>query len=244
MNTIGTHGFGDQGPLNDAFGNLIQQGGFEPDEIRALRRVTHAATDEQGRRYVEVDQGTTTNDLTWSSGMFSGEPMRVYRLVDDAGKPLPFVKNRQGDEEIDTTDAESIINNVMKGDLMKVDINSPQVDFKLPLSEREKKREKRDFAETQVPQVGAYAKKDGDRWTVLVVNRSLDQTAEVQVQLPVKQASKVTKHWLTGDAKDTNRDALNVKWEQSELPANALASGKLTIELEPSGFHCYEFHGK
>jgi len=111
-------------------------------------------------------------------------------------------------------------NQFASGDLMKVEeTNLPTIDW-------EKKK---------YPAVGAYAMRDGKRWSVFVVSRSVSQSYPVTLNLPFQTAGKITLHTLAGDPRDTNIDESKITIQSKDLPANALKNGKLTINPMPPG---------
>ncbi|NUP98872.1 MAG: hypothetical protein HUU35_03335, partial [Armatimonadetes bacterium] len=97
----------------------------------------------------------------------------------------------------------------------------------------------------EYPLVGAYAFRDGARWTVFVVSRKLDGqhdgvdfgdgTTPVTLRLPFTTARAVTLHKLAADPRLTNREALNVKLERLDLPASSLRDGTLRIDATTGG---------
>jgi len=96
-----------------------------------------------------------------------------------------------------------------------------------------------------LPLVGAYAMRDGGRWSVFVVSRKLDGKHDgvdfgdgytpVTVRLPAAKAARITLHKLTGDPRLTNRDKMNIAIQEQEVPAGALAGGVLTVNDQTGG---------
>ena len=82
FHAIGTQGFAAQGPVVWGANNLIKNGGCEPQEKRALRRITKIGEDSAGT-YFQFDQDGTSNYLQWGSGKFSGTSFRAYRFHKD-----------------------------------------------------------------------------------------------------------------------------------------------------------------
>ncbi len=95
------------------------------------------------------------------------------------------------------------------------------------------------------PLAGAYAMRDGTRWTVFVVSRRLDGNHDgqdfgdgctpVTLALPFGKAGRITLHTLTGDPRQTNRDALNVTLQSRDLPVSAPRNGTLAIDEQSGG---------
>jgi hypothetical protein len=96
-----------------------------------------------------------------------------------------------------------------------------------------------------VPLVGAYAMRDGARWSVFVVSRKLDGkhdgqdfgdgTTPVTLHLPFARAGKVTLHKLTGDPRLTNREKMNIDIQSEEIPAAAVTGGVFTVTEKTGG---------
>ena len=95
------------------------------------------------------------------------------------------------------------------------------------------------------PLVGAYALRDGDRWSVIVLSRKLDGQHDghdygdgqtpVTLRLPFRTAGKITVHKLTGDPRASNREKLTIQPQSEEIPAAALADGMLVINARTGG---------
>lgn len=92
-----------------------------------------------------------------------------------------------------------------------------------------------------IPLAGAYAFRDGERWSLVLLSRSLGETIPVTLQLPFARARSITRHTLAGDPRDTNREAMRVDLESAQVPAGALENGRLTLEggLPPGGIFLY-----
>ena len=95
------------------------------------------------------------------------------------------------------------------------------------------------------PLAGAYAMRDGDRWSVFVVSRKLDGnhnghdfgdgTTPVTLRLPFASAGKITLHKLTGDPRQSNREKLTIAPQSQDIPATALAGGTFVIDARTGG---------
>ena len=100
---IGCNEFGDPGGTAFSAGNLIPDSGFEPMSIRRRWRARSAGV-EEGHPWVEVDGGGLTDwDLT-TSGYLNDADVRIYRIVDAQGQPLP---QNSGTTYIDLANAAS-----------------------------------------------------------------------------------------------------------------------------------------
>ncbi len=86
---LGANEFGDPGGTQFSAGNLIPDSGFEPLSMRRRVRVSRTGT-ENGYPWFEFDEsgGITGWDLT-TTGLYNGASVRIYRIVDAAGHPLP-----------------------------------------------------------------------------------------------------------------------------------------------------------
>jgi len=95
------------------------------------------------------------------------------------------------------------------------------------------------------PLVGAYALRDGRRWSVFVVSRKLDGTHDgadygdgstpVTLRLPFASAERITLHALTGDPRASNREALKIEPQTRQVPADRLAGGTFRIDAGTGG---------
>lgn len=143
--------------------------------------------------------------------------------------------------------AMTLRNRYAGGDLMQVEEND------VPTLQRGK---------DTLPLVGGYALRDGNRWAVFTVSRKLDGqhdgqdfgdgTTPVTLRLPFASAQKITLHALTGDPRQTNREAMNLQLQSRDIPTSALRDGVLTINevtggksggLPPGSILLYVFEG-
>lgn len=87
---LGANEFGDPGGTAFSAGNLISDSGFEPISLRRRVRIVRTGT-ENGYPWFEfVESGGITNWELTTSGVFNGASVRLYRLVDSQGQPLPI----------------------------------------------------------------------------------------------------------------------------------------------------------
>lgn len=120
------------------------------------------------------------------------------------------------------------------GDLMKVEERS------VPTFERAGGKQSEIY-----PLAGAYALRDGTRWTVILVSRKLDGRHDgtdfgdghtpVTLQLPFRNATKVALHTLTGDPRHSNRERLTIVPQSKELPADTVIGGMFTVDARTGG---------
>lgn len=85
-----------------------------------------------------------------------------------------------------------------------------------------------------IPMVHAHAFGGAGRYAVALANLHLTEAQPVEVQLPVDRASRIAWHYLKGDPRHTNLDALNVTLETDVLPADRLQNGRISLTL-PAG---------
>ncbi len=99
---IGANEFGDPGGTAFSAGNLIPDSGFEPISMRKRLRVARTGV-ESGRVWFEVDGngGMSRWELT-GMGLMNGAAVRIYRIVDSNGQPLP---QNASDNYLDLTGA-------------------------------------------------------------------------------------------------------------------------------------------
>ena len=86
---IGCNEFGDPGGTRFSGGNLIPDGGFEPLSGRHRVRVRESGT-ENGYTWITVgDQEGMAGWDSLATGFMNGASVRIYRVVDAVGNPLP-----------------------------------------------------------------------------------------------------------------------------------------------------------
>ncbi len=137
--------------------------------------------------------------------------------------------------------AMSMINRVMKGDMLTVETESTP-EFPIEVITRKAKGKRKAQTETKnIPVLGAYAKRNEGTLSVIVLNRSLEKTQNAALVLPVDSVSRITRHFLSGGPKDLNFKSMAVDWKQEDVPAEKFSEGTLKIEVEPGGFYIYEF---
>lgn len=103
-----------------------------------------------------------------------------------------------------------------------------------------------DFRGKRYDSVSSYAMKDGQRWTVFVLSRSINKTISVALELPFKQAQKITKYRLKGKPAANNRTSLEVPLEELSVDTKQLSSGRMMVEegkLKPATIIAYVFEG-
>ena len=92
-----------------------------------------------------------------------------------------------------------------------------------------------------IPLVGAYAMRDGRRWSVFLLSRTLDGSVPVTVRLPFDRVKSITLHTLAGDPRDTHLEASRIELQTRELAASVADGGTLTVEggLPPGCIYLY-----
>ncbi|CAM3102124.1 hypothetical protein [Rariglobus hedericola] len=113
--------------------------------------------------------------------------------------------------------AMTLRNRFASGALMKVET------VQLPTIEHTEGKE----TTAQIPLVGVYAMRDGDRWSVFVLSRKIDGQAHgidfgdgysaVSLKLPFKSAAKISLHKLAGNPRANNITSEEVKIESLSL---------------------------
>ena len=83
----------------------------------------------------------------------------------------------------------------------------------------------------QVDTIQAHSFGDGSVVVVAISNLSLDQAQPVEIDLPFKQTSSITRHTLKGDPRDTNMDDLKVELTSRKLSADQLKNGQFRTEI-------------
>ena len=98
---LGANDWGGCGAVQWAANNFVHNAGNEPVYWRNLHRVK-----ECGPNWFEIDGPGTSWWQLWNNGFLSGANLRIYRIVDKAGKPLPL--NGQGDY-LDLANADHVV---------------------------------------------------------------------------------------------------------------------------------------
>jgi len=118
------------------------------------------------------------------------------------------------------------------------------------------------LGEASYPLVGAYAFREGDRWSVFVLSRKLDGhhdgadfgdgSTPVTLSLPFASAQRITLHRLAGDPRDNNRSEMRIAPESVDVPGAALRAGEFQVDpqtggaaggMPPGSIYCYVFEG-
>ncbi len=100
---IGTNGFGDPGAFEFSAGNLIYESGFEPISSRRRVRVSDTGVENGIRWFTYTQDGGMTNWDLMTTGTYNGANVRIYRIVDTQGNPLP--QTAGDDPYLDLTNA-------------------------------------------------------------------------------------------------------------------------------------------
>ena len=145
----------------------------------------------------------------------------------------------------------TLYNNHAQGDFLVVQPRSLPVDR----LDGTKTRKAMDAA----PLTGVYATRNGDRYSVFVLSRKLDNFpyagddgfTPVTLRLPFKSARSITLYKMTGDPRATNLDAENVKIQAQAIPVKDFspdfalnaARGADDRGLPPGATFLYVFEG-
>ena len=95
------------------------------------------------------------------------------------------------------------------------------------------------------PLAGAYAMHDGGQWSVFVVSRKLDGEHDghdygngytpVTLNLPFDTAETITLHTLSGDPRQSNRDAMNIDIASQSIAPASLTNGTFVVNENTGG---------
>lgn len=129
-------------------------------------------------------------------------------------------------------------NRAMAGDLLAVQVeDNPTINVDVPEGRgRGAKLVKKD-----IDLIGAYAMGDKNQLSVALLNRSLTETHEVALHLPVKTPKSIEHWWLTGDPRDTNLDAYKVELKNEKMDTARLQDGRMSVTLPPGSTTVYVF---
>ena len=95
---LGANSWGRCGAVEWAANNFVHNSGNEPVNWRRMHRVTQC-----GENWFEIEVGTSWFDL-YGNGFLSGAGVRIYRLVNKDGKPLPLTPGTPGYIDISKAD--------------------------------------------------------------------------------------------------------------------------------------------
>ena len=89
----------------------------------------------------------------------------------------------------------------------------------------------------EIPLIGIYGMRDGNRWSIFIVSRKLNANVQgqdmgdgynkVSIQLPFKSASGITLHKLTGDPRWTNLEEQKINIDSAPINPRQLPSSGL-----------------
>ncbi len=160
-------------------------------------------------------------------------------------------EERRGGQAYPSWSALTLYNNHGRGDFLVVQPSS------IPSDKLEKTKTRAEAA--AAPLTGVYATRDGDRYTVFVLSRKLDNFpyagddgyTPVTLHLPFQSAKKITLYKMSGDPRAANLDAENVKIQTEEIPAKEFsptfvldkARGADARGLPPAATFLYVFEG-
>jgi hypothetical protein len=111
--------------------------------------------------------------------------------------------------------------------------DSPVAKAELPRSGNEIKRNRPPKIK-EIPLVQAHATGDAGYLAVAAINLDLNNARPVTINLPLKNASRIVRHYLKGDPRDTNLDELKVTLAEEKLAPSKLANGVFKTQL-PAG---------
>jgi len=95
------------------------------------------------------------------------------------------------------------------------------------------------------PLVGAYALRDGKRWSLILLSRKVegrhdvvdlgDGYTPVTLHVPFLEASSIMLHTLAGDPRVSNRNEMNIKPESKTIDASTLSHGTFVVNERTGG---------
>ena len=98
---------------------------------------------------------------------------------------------------------------------------------------------------TNIPLIGGYSFRDGNKYGVFVLSRKLNGTiletnfgkgtTKTAIKLPFTNAKKITLLKLTGNPRATNIDAYNIKLKTQNIPVSTLEDQQLVIDPSTGG---------
>lgn len=122
-------------------------------------------------------------------------------------------------------------NREMRGDMVKVDLKGiPKINVGILQGQSGKRK----VVGTDFPVIGAYAMRDGTRYSVAVFSRQLKGDVKAEIKVPFAQARKVVRYSLSGNPQDTNLKKLKVDLIEAELDATKVVDGVLSVTV-PAG---------
>jgi hypothetical protein len=93
-----------------------------------------------------------------------------------------------------------------------------------------------DRLQKNLPLVGCSVFRDGNKWSVFVLNRKLGGVCRGVEQgsgnIPFKKTGRISRHKLTGTPRDGNRESMNLEIQSAEIPDTALAAADGTLRVD------------
>ena len=235
-----------------AAGTKFQIGTYEAGPgYAAPNTISHEQEETESQVQKSLAAGTATLDC-FLDGAQQGFKLQNY-FTFSRGRHYwsSHADARRGGQAYPSWKALTLYNNHAQGDFLVVQPVSAPAD-KL---EKTKTRNEVEAA----PLTGVYATRDGDRYSVFVLSRKLDNYpypgddgyTPVTLNLPFKSAKKITLYKMAGDPRAANLDAENVKIEKQEIPAKEFsptftlnaARGADARGLPPAATYLYVFEG-
>ncbi len=115
-------------------------------------------------------------------------------------------------------------------DMLKVDVQGAPT---LEAEPKSRGRRTQDRGRLEVPAITAHAFGDGRRFAVALANLHLSEPQTVEIRVPVAAAARIEWHYLAGDPRQTNLEALNITLQSRTLDAGLLRDGRLEQTLPP-----------
>lgn len=107
-------------------------------------------------------------------------------------------------------------------------------------------RPEEDIDVRHIPLLQPYAFRDGDRYALLLLSRSLTQAITANLDLPFDFAAPITRHRLVGDPRANNLFDEHIRESAPEvLPAEVIPTGdgrsRFEVTVEPGSIHALVF---
>lgn len=198
-------------------------------------------------------------DATLKAVSLGFQSLHYFTFAPQIGAWGSHTEERFGGHAYPFFKALTLYNRYGTGQLLGVELKqTPRWDFPAYKTLDNTTEVKRD-ALPQAPLVSVYASAAGDRVSVFLISRKLDDFpitgddgfTPATIQLPFAQAKKITLHKLVGDPRVDDRFTENTKVETVNIPATGFR-GVLPINeqtgadargLPPASIFCYVFEG-
>lgn len=94
---------------------------------------------------------------------------------------------------------------------------------------------------TEIPSIYAHASGTDKKISVVVSNLDLNKACNLEINIPLKSVSKITRHYLKGEPRDTNLDDLKVTIDEEKIDTKKFVNGKMQFKAEPGKASIFVF---